>query len=168
MSMLGMERNTLIISDVHGAKEAMRRIREIERQFSSESIISCGDLTPDPYDSIFFSIEGCRGNCDRFYEYGSLPFPPLIYRKEIYGKRVLVTHGHFPLEEISSVDIIFSGHTHIPSKKKKDNIIYFNPGSVALPRSSSGPTFGLFTPSFLAILSLIDLTVINKCNFSSS
>ncbi len=163
-----MERNCLVFSDVHGSLDAMRRIRKAENYFHSERIISAGDLCPDPYDPIFFSIEGARGNCDRFYEYGSLPFPPPVFTTEIYGRKVLVTHGHTPLDIPDLTDVLITGHTHVPLLRKNGSLYTLNPGSASLPRSSLGPTFALFTPSRLAIFSLEDFSEIRSLSFSSS
>lgn len=163
-----MERNCLIISDVHGDRKAMQRIREAERHFNSERIISAGDLCPDPYDALFYSIEGVRGNSDRFYEYGSLPFPPLMLSLSIYSRSVFITHGHMEIEIPEGTQVLITGHTHIPSIRKKGNLYTLNPGSASLPRSSSGPTFALFTPEELSVFSLIDFKKIMSLNFSSS
>ncbi len=163
-----MERNCLVFSDVHGSSEAMKRIREAGRYFSSERMISAGDLCPDPYDPLFFSIEGARGNCDRFYEYGSLPFPPSVFTTGIYGRKVLVTHGHTPVDIPCDTDVLITGHTHIPMLKRKGNLYFLNPGSASLPRSSEGATFALFTPSALRLFSLDDFREIRSLSFSSS
>ena len=163
-----MERNCLVFSDVHGSADAMRRIREAGRHFNSERIISAGDLCPDPYDPLFFSIEGVRGNCDRYYEYGSLPFPPLLYTTVIYGRNVVVTHGHTPVDIPDDTDVLITGHTHIPFLGRKGNLYSLNPGSASLPRSSDGATFALFTPSALCLFSLDDFSEIRSLSFSSS
>lgn len=146
----------------------MRRIREAAAYFSSERLLSAGDLCPDPYDPLFFSIEGVRGNCDRYYEYGTLPFPPLVYTTEIYGKKVTVAHGHTPVDIPRNTDVLITGHTHIPVIKKKGELYILNPGSASLPRSSEGPTFALFTPSFLALFALDDFREIRSLSFSPS
>lgn len=163
-----MKRNCLVFSDIHGDRGAMRRIREAAAYFSSESLLSAGDLCPDPYDPLFFSIEGVRGNCDRYYEYGTLPFPPLVYTTEIYGKKVTVAHGHTPVDIPRNTDVLITGHTHIPVIKKKGELYILNPGSASLPRSSEGPTFALFTPSFLALFALDDFREIRSLSFSPS
>lgn len=163
-----MERNCLVISDVHGDKEAMERVREAERYFRSERIFSIGDLCPDPYDPVFYQLEGVRGNSDRFYEYGPLPFPPLTLTLEIYSKRIFLTHGHLDIEIPQGTDIVITGHTHVPSLRRRDSLYYLNPGSVSLPRSSSGPTAALITPSRLSVFSLLDFNEIMSLSFSSS
>lgn len=163
-----MERNCLVFSDVHGDREAMRRIKKAAEHFSSERILSAGDLCPDPYDPLFFSIEGVRGNCDRYYEYGTLPFPPLVYTTEIYGRKVTLTHGHTPVDIPGDTDVLITGHTHIPVMKRKGKLYLLNPGSASLPRSSEGAAFALFTPSFLALFALDDFREISILSFSSS
>lgn len=163
-----MERNTLVFSDVHGDRTQMERLREAARYFSSERLISAGDLCPDPYDSVFRSIEGARGNCDRYYEYGSLPFPPLQYRTNIYGRSVLVTHGHLPFEIPEDVEILITGHTHVPVLEKRGRLYYLNPGSASLPRSSEGASFAIVSPSVLILFRLDDFSEIRSLSFSSS
>lgn len=163
-----MERNCLVFSDVHGDREAMRRIRKAAEHFSSERLLSAGDLCPDPWDPIFYSIEGVRGNSDRFYEYGTLPFPPLVYTTEIYGRKVTITHGHTPVDIPPDSELLITGHTHIPFIGKKGELYLLNPGSASLPRSSEGATFALFTPSFLSLFALEDFREIRSLSLSSS
>lgn len=164
-----MDKPYLIISDVHGSTEAMERIREAERHFGASAILSAGDLCPNPYDPRFSGIQGVRGNCDRFYEYGELPFPPLTYQTKLFGRQVVFTHGDrmwwddFALEEGA---VFISGHTHVPMLKKEKGLYLFNPGSAALPRSSAGPTAGLFFPDFLELFSLLDFTAISTLSLS--
>lgn len=163
-----MVKNVIIISDAHGDKEAMRRIREAERYFSSEGIISAGDLTPDPSDPLFYSIDGVRGNCDRFYEYGNLFFPPLEKTLTLYGKKVYIVHSHLPFDIPSDTDVVITGHTHVPHLEKRENKVYLNPGSISQPRSSDGPTFALFSSFSIALISLLDFSLIKSLSFSSS
>lgn len=163
-----MKRNVIVFSDAHGDKKALLRVREGAEYFVSERIISLGDLTPDPYDSVFSSIEGVRGNSDRFYEYGSLPFPPLEMTTEIFSKKVYMTHGHLPFEIPEGTDVVLTGHTHVGKIEKRGDIYFANPGSISLPRSSSGPSFLLFEETSLSLISLLDFRRIMSLNFSSS
>ncbi|MBQ0072283.1 MAG: metallophosphoesterase family protein [Spirochaetales bacterium] len=165
-----MERPYLIISDVHGDSDAMHRLREAERHFEARGILSAGDLCPDPYDYSFSGIQGVRGNTDRFYEYGDIPFPPLVYRTRLFGRDTVITHGDrmwvddFEMEEGG---IFISGHTHVPGIRKEKGIYLFNPGSASRPRSSSGPTAGLLGEDYLAFFSLVDFTLISSLAFST-
>ncbi len=163
-----MEINSLIFSDVHGDRDAMKRIREACRYFSSERMFSLGDLCPDPYDPVFRSIEGVRGNSDRYHEYGLLPFPPLFLTLELYSKRVLMMHGHLEAEKDEDVDVILSGHTHVAELRKAGKLYLANPGSASLPRSSLPPSALLFSPSGLTLFSLLDFRKISSLSFSES
>ena len=40
----------LVFSDVHGDEMAMERIREAEKELKTDSLLSLGDLCPDPYN----------------------------------------------------------------------------------------------------------------------
>ena len=84
----------LVFSDVHGDETAMMRIKEAEKELETNMLLSLGDLCPDPYNPLWRGIVGVRGNMDRFYEYGDLPFPPreLILSQE--GRRIIAIHGH--------------------------------------------------------------------------
>ena len=69
----------LIVSDIHGSDEGMELVSAAARHFRTDGIISAGDQCPDPLHAAFYSsLIAVRGNCDRFYEYGSLPFPSLL------------------------------------------------------------------------------------------
>ena len=72
----------------------------------------------------------------------------------IGGKKVRLTHGHkqrvsyglmyldyFGREE--EADVVLFGHTHVPCLEYSGNMALFNPGSISLPRSLYGPTFGM-------------------------
>ncbi len=163
-----MERGVIIFSDAHGDTEALERVWEAKSFFQAERLLSLGDLTPDPWNPLFSNIEGVRGNCDRYYEYGDLPYPGLTLSLEIYGKSLFMTHGHLPFDIPSKTDIVLTGHTHIPSLEKRGEVYYLNPGSISLPRSSLGATFALFTPYSLSLLSLFDFSLIKSLSFSSS
>ena len=84
----------LVFSDVHGDEMAMMRIKEAEKELETDLLLSLGDLCPDQYNPIWRGIMGVRGNMDRFYEYGDLPFPPRELILNIEGRRIIAIHGH--------------------------------------------------------------------------
>ena len=43
------------------------------------------------------------------------------------------------------MDVVVFGHTHIPTYKTIDDIIFINPGSLAYPRGKSDKSFGILT-----------------------
>lgn len=160
-----MEKGYIVFSDLHGIEENMLTLREIEKEIGALGLISLGDLCPGATPYLYNSIISVRGNCDRYYEYNEITFPPLSRAIELFNKNILLYHGHIEVDT-TGFDIVLSGHTHIPSIAKVGNTYYFNPGSISLPRSSTPPSFALLTPFSFSILSLIDLTVIDSLFFS--
>ena len=159
----------LVFSDVHGDETAMMRIKEAEKELETNMLLSLGDLCPDPYNPLWRGIVGVRGNMDRFYEYGDLPFPPreLILSQE--GRRIIAIHGHeYPSITPERGDIVLYGHTHVSKLEEREGVYYFNPGSPSRPRSSSGPTFGLLGNESFSLFSLLDFKRISTLIFSSS
>ena len=114
----------LVFSDVHGDETAMMRIKEAEKELETNMLLSLGDLCPDPYNPLWRGIVGVRGNMDRFYEYGDLPFPPreLILSQE--GRRIIAIHGHEYLSITPERgDIVLYGHTHVPKLEESGGIL---------------------------------------------
>ena len=162
----------LITSDIHGREEGIKLIEDAVRHFRIEGILSAGDQCPDFLHRTFFSsLVAVRGNCDRFYEYDSLPFPPLERELKLYGKRVVMTHGdrYSPSDfNLSKGDVFIYGHTHVAELFEENGIFYCNPGSPSRPRSSDGPTAALFSEEGLELFSLLDFSTISAIRFSRS
>ncbi len=165
-----MERPLLITSDIHGNEEGVRLLKSAISKFNVDLILSAGDQCPDPYDPFYQSLLSVRGNCDRFYNYGTLPFPPLFRELELFGRKIYITHGDvysyedFPMKD---GDIFISGHTHVPLMIKKKGFYILNPGSPSRPRSSEGPTAILLSSQCARLISLLDLAQISALSFSS-
>ena len=58
------------------------------------------------------------------------------------GHLVFATHGHNHnetlLPPLKAGDILLHGHTHVPANKVLDSgILYWNPGSVSIPKENS-------------------------------
>lgn len=162
----------IITSDIHGDYQGMKLIEKAAAEYHADGIISAGDQCPDPmYSSFYSQLIAVRGNCDRFYEYGNIPFPPISRELELYGRKVIITHGDrlsFHDFALSEGELFISGHTHVPYIEEKNGIYFSNPGSPSRPRSSSGPTCVLFFPDRLSILSLLDFTILRTIAFSHS
>jgi putative phosphoesterase len=45
-------------------------------------------------------------------------------------------------------DIFLSGHTHIPTAKKENGIVYGNPGSISLPKGGYPKSYAILDESF--------------------
>ena len=126
----------LVLSDSHGAVDAMRLVVERERP---DGVLFLGDCLPDAeclqkgYANL--KLEAVPGNCD----WGSLDEPERLI--ELDGVRILMMHGHtwnvkyesirayYAAKEMGA-DVLLYGHTHRPMVDY-DGILYtMNPGSI--------------------------------------
>lgn len=145
-----------VMSDSHGKKDALRR--GLKRVSAGEVVLFLGDgqreLEGCREEFPRLDIRAVRGNCD----YGSsLPLVGILDLKE---GRVLYTHGHMfgvktSLERLKAaalengVQAAVFGHSHQRMCGYEDGIHFLNPGSLAEPRDSFGPSMGFidFTPA---------------------
>lgn len=164
-----MEECYLVVSDIHGNDDGLSLIKDAVSKYNPKAIISCGDQCPDLFEPLYSELISVRGNCDTYYSYGNIPFPPLYRQMELFGRKTIITHGDryyyndFDLEQGS---IFLSGHTHVPVIEERDGIYLFNPGSPSRPRSSSGPSAGLIFPFGLRLVSLRDFKILSAMDFS--
>ena len=160
----------LIVSDIHGSADGIDLVRGAVSHFSPEGILSAGDQCPDPIHSTFFSsLISVRGNCDRFYEYMGIPFPPLEREMALYGHRIVMTHGDRLCSDDYTLhrgDVFISGHTHVADLHQEDGVVFCNPGSPSRPRSSEGPTAALLSEEGVFLFSLLDFSTISAIRFS--
>ena len=164
-----MNHPILITSDIHGDETGKNLIKKAMNHFMADCIISAGDQCPDPYDPFYQTIIAVRGNCDRFYEYQNIPFPPLSREIEAFGRKICITHGHmisYADFHLKDGDIFVSGHTHVPLLELRHGIYFVNPGSPSRPRSSAGPTAVLLDDACLTLFSLLDFSQISALSFS--
>ena len=110
------------------------------------------EYDPQKVSDLLNTISGkilcVRGNCDAEVDQWLLKFPVMGDYSWILEKdRVIwLTHGHiygsdfrkgdsFP--PLGKEDIVISGHTHIPVWEPSAEGLFFNPGSVAIPKAGS-------------------------------
>ncbi|WP_408954945.1 metallophosphoesterase family protein [Natroniella sp. ANB-PHB2] len=137
-----------IFSDSHGKGW---RINQALNQLSSiDYLVFAGDKFSDLEDIKADNLEvvAVRGNHT---------FNPELPRErtvEIEDKRLFVTHGdnyninhgldsiYYQAQEIAA-DIVVFGHTHTRFIKEENGILFFNPGSISLPRDGAAPAYGI-------------------------
>jgi putative phosphoesterase len=146
----------MIASDIHGSAfycEKLIRAYEAEK---ADRLLLLGDLLyhgprnalPEEYDpkSVAVMLNGLkneilcvRGNCDAEVDQLMLEFPIMAeYCLIVTGSlTIYATHGHKLPESLKAGDILLYGHTHIPACEKQEDIVYLNPGSVAIPKENS-------------------------------
>ncbi len=126
----------LVLSDSHGAVDAMRLVVERERP---DGVLFLGDCLRDAEllqeSYVNLKIEAVPGNCD----WGSLDEPERLI--ELDGVRLLMMHGHtrgvkyggmnayYAAREMGA-DVLLYGHTHRPMVDYDGTLYTMNPGSI--------------------------------------
>ena len=137
------------MSDSHGDKKTVEKI--LLQQPDMDYILFAGDgiqeikqISEEMNKEIFF----VSGNCDYFSR------EPTERLLSIFNKKIFLTHGHkynvkfglnrlfYRAKEISA-DIVIFGHTHKSENFKKENILFFNPGSVIFSEDYGTGTYGI-------------------------
>ena len=154
--------NVGIISDTHGCASTWEKV--YHQYFKGcELIIHAGDILyhgprndiPREYNPKQLAevlnvceipIVVAQGNCDSQVDGMVLTMPiqsPYAYVM-IEGLSIVVNHGHELTEDTKremaekfKAKIFITGHTHVPVLEKYNGIIYLNPGSPAMSKSSN-------------------------------
>lgn len=140
----------LVISDSHNYV-LDSHIERIKEHGSFDILIHCGDKYKDAEkfaNKLNISIvANVPGNCDFISD------KPLIIEEIIERKKLLITHGHVhnvkggieKLKEYAkerNADAVIYGHTHCAQNEIIDNILFFNPGSIIMPKCGT-ESFGI-------------------------
>lgn len=130
-----------VVSDTHGNRNTILKIREEIKKRNIKGIIHLGDNIDDIEDIINgldCRFYGVRGNCDL----SNFPDELIV---SIANKRFFITHGHkygvktglnniFYKGKELGVDAVLFGHTHIKIASKEEGLWIINPGSPSLPK----------------------------------
>lgn len=160
----------LVVSDIHGNPDYVDYLFHLMEHENPDKVILLGDImsiSPDGLNIVNFINEYkdkiiiTVGNMDRIdllpndiqdkiYEY---------YRERINDKEFIFTHGHLPKPNIDSIDVFVQGHTHMNGLMLLTDIgekplIFYNPGSIALPRGKTDNSYGIITDNELIIRDL--------------
>lgn len=140
----------LVMSDSHGRRDLVEKC--IRQNSSAEVVIHLGDMVADIEnmrfdfpDRMFVNV---RGNCDFCTQ------TPAAQCIQLEGVTVFLCHGHtqgvkYGIDTLMQVarqneaQICLYGHTHARYNKYHDGLYVMNPGSLAYPRDSLSPSFGL-------------------------
>ncbi|MGM9813568.1 MAG: phosphodiesterase [Candidatus Enteromonas sp.] len=168
----------IVISDIHGRLETVKKLDSLFSAFSPDYILFLGDaLNNGPRNGVPFDYDpmGCatilnkwakkiiavRGNCDSRVDQTLLHFNISEDSKVTYlnGFRCDLIHGDLltsDLLEVERGDILLFGHTHVYMLKRADGVVYFNPGSVSFPKNGNPPTYGVIDGLRIEIRNLDD------------
>jgi putative phosphoesterase len=147
----------MFISDIHGSKSNLKRIREIYDLEKADIIIVLGDLFLGEKDrkeiediiNSFPNKVVIKGNNDTV---GDLFSINMSYVDEFcftaFGKRFYCSHGnvyninHLPNKDF---DVLVYGHSHvgdlIKDASKYSCKYYINPGSISYPRAGTNNSY---------------------------
>jgi putative phosphoesterase len=121
-----------VISDTHGRLRA-EAIIALE---GCDVIFHAGDVCGSHVIAQLAEMAPCHavaGNCD---DDDDLPVTCL---QVVGGLRILVHHGHLPVDEGALLpDIVITGHTHMPRVEQDGLLLRLNPGSAG-PRRFNLP-----------------------------
>jgi len=140
-----------VISDTHLDEASDKLKAVVERYFADvDLVVHAGDLVDLSVLEIFHprDVKAVCGNMDNSRVREKLP-EQLIF--EIKGFKFGLIHGWGSprgLEErlkarFGDVDCVIYGHTHQPANVKKDNVLFFNPGSAAQRHFLTSRTVGI-------------------------
>lgn len=160
----------LILSDLHGSESALIFKNILDDSF--DKFIILGDVLyhgprndlPSDYNpkllikelnNIKDKIICIKGNCDaevdemvlNFKIQNSLDFV-------INGKKTHLEHGHHLDLYHGDAEVVAYGHTHVHRLEKIDNVIYFNPGSIALPKENQEKSYAIWDNNVITIYSI--------------
>ena len=152
----------MFISDIHGIKTNLEKVREEYQKHQCNKLVVLGDLyymgpkqkVIDDYDSSYVNefLESfqdnlicMRGNCDSDVDKKISNFPILEELSVISTGNldIYLTHGNIYNEDNwkKNNSILVYGHYHIPFIKEKGNNLFINPGSISLPRGDYDPSY---------------------------
>lgn len=164
----------LVISDVHGVKTNLEKIRDRYIQLKCDKLIVLGDLywgnngiDYDPkyvrkfLESFKDNLICIKGNCDFQVDLEEEPYP--IEKDNVINieRNIYVTHGHMYNEKnwIIENSILIFGHYHIPFIEEIGSNIFINPGSISKPRSENLPSYLLINENEFTIFDVNDSVI---------
>ena len=156
----------MFISDIHGIKTNLEKIKKKFKELKCDKLVVLGDLyyigprnkMVEGYDiaavqnfleSMKENLICIRGNCDSRVDAFVLEKEFYDLKKiKIHGLEFILTHGDLFNEsniKIKKHSVFLYGHTHIYVLKRLDNgSLVINPGSISLPKNGNPRTYVIF------------------------
>lgn len=173
----------LFISDIHGLKTNLPKIKERFLKLQCDKLVVLGDLyyiypkykdLPD-YDPSCVKeflekfkdkLICIRGNCDSEFDVLTSNFQVTKELAIISTTKhdLYLTHGHIYNEQNWSKknSILIYGHLHRPFIKEISGNIYINTGSISLPKNTEGPTYLFYNEDEFVIYDINDHVLARK------
>lgn len=173
----------LFISDIHGIKTNLPKIKKRFEELKCDKLVVLGDLyyigpknkMIEGYDIDFVreflesfkdKLICIRGNCDSEIDITVSDFPTINDLGLIASttEDLYITHGHIYNETNwqKSNSILIFGHYHIPFIKEIETNVYINPGSISLPKTDIGSTYLVYNEEEFVIYDMHDTVISRK------
>lgn len=173
----------IFISDIHGIKTNLDKVKEKFIKLNCDKLVVLGDIyysyhgsiIDEEYDPEYINnfLESfkeklicIRGNCDSELDVETSNFSIENGLKKITTIKndLYITHGHIYNESNweKTNSILIYGHLHKPFIKEIETNTYINPGSISLPRTSSSPTYLFYDEDSFTIYDLEDNIIAKK------
>lgn len=173
----------MFISDIHGIKTNLLKIKEKFNETQCDKLVVLGDLyyigprnkMIEEYDISFVKefLESfkdklicVRGNCDSEVDIIVSEFPIVNELSLIstINNDIYLTHGHIYNESNWNLtnSILVYGHFHIPFIKQIESNIYINPGSISLPKNDFVASYLIYDESEFIIYDISDKIIARK------
>ena len=157
----------LFISDIHGIKTNLPKIKERFKELECDKLVVLGDLyyigprntMIDGYDinyvkefleSFNDKLICIKGNCDSEIDVSTSDFPICTELSLICvdNLNIYLTHGDIYNIESSHMfnenSILVHGHMHYPYIDKKDGVYFICVGSISVPRNNSKCSYMIY------------------------
>lgn len=180
---MGDKMKLLFISDIHGIKSNLDKIKERFESLECDKLIVLGDLfyigpknkMHKDYDIDYVKnflnnfkdkIICIKGNCDSEVDSLVCEFP-IVNELGIISTindDLYITHGHIFNESNwnKTNSILIYGHFHIPFIKNIETNTYINPGSISLPKEGYLPTYLYYDEESFTIYDINDNVIAKK------
>jgi len=173
----------LFISDIHGIKTNLPKIKSRFEELSCDKLVVLGDLyyigprnkMIEGYDidyvrnfleSFQDKLICIKGNCDSEVDklVSNFPIVNELGLISTINEDLYLTHGHIYNESNwnRTNSTLIYGHLHIPFIKEVETNTYINPGSVSLPKSETGPTYLYYDEKSFTIFDMNDKEIAKK------
>ena len=170
----------LFFSDSHGVFTAMKALRARVEADAPDLVCFLGDAlyhgprngvplgydtkkAADEFNAMAGRLVAVRGNCDAEIDQMMLSFPMMGPYATVVADdvRLFLSHGHRwgPAEQLPPLPagtIVATGHTHVPTVERADDLWCFNPGSISIPKGGSEPSYALLEGRLLTIRRVAD------------
>jgi uncharacterized protein len=148
----------LVFSDTHGSISSLNTVMNwAKERLPPNDTICCAAFLGDGLSDIGRSAEATGFFCDWKVICGNNDYRTTAPEAAVFDfcdYRFFMCHGHrhslyggfhslVAAARNSQANVVLYGHTHVPSYKNIDGLLFVNPGSVGRPRSRAGASFAV-------------------------